>query len=159
MQQLIDQVHLIHQTSSTTFPNSHNNLTFVSRHPIILCWLATSATKNWSANQHQNCSPLLCLSPFFVFLPSSSIHSNHPPSILPALSLLNCPSSSFDPPPSLLAFFFTLQTAIFHNLSTDLSHNSEPPHRLHTHSVQLSCKSPSTTPHSQTSKASHAEVK
>jgi hypothetical protein len=25
--------------------------------------------------------------------------------------------------------------------------------------VQLSCKSPSTTPHSQTSKASHAEVK
>jgi hypothetical protein len=33
------------------------------------------------------------------------------------------------------------QTAILHNCITDPSHNSEPPLRLHTHSVQPSCKS------------------
>jgi len=51
LQQLIDQLLLIHQTSSTTLSCSHNNLTSVSRHPIILCWLATSAAENWSVNQ------------------------------------------------------------------------------------------------------------
>jgi hypothetical protein len=64
-----------------------------------------------------------------------------------------------NPLPSLLAFSFTLQTAIIHNCITDPSHNSEPPLRLHTHSVQPSCKSLSATPHSKTHKTSHAEVK
>ncbi len=68
LQQLIDQLHLINQTSGTTLSSSHKNLTSVSRHPIILCWLATSAAENWSANQQQNCTPSLSFS-FF-----SSIH-------------------------------------------------------------------------------------
>jgi hypothetical protein len=51
LQQLIDQLLLIHQTSGTNLSGSHNNLTSISRHPIILYWLATSAAENWSANQ------------------------------------------------------------------------------------------------------------
>ncbi len=154
LQKLIDHLHLIHRTSGSTLSGSHNNLASASRHQIIHCWLASSATENWSANQQQNCTSSLSFSFLLLFTQTTP----------PFLFCLLCPFwippySSLDPPPSLLAFSFTLQTAIFHNLSTDLSHNSELPFSLHTHSVQPSCKSLSTTPHSQTSKASHAEVK
>ncbi len=85
LQQLIDQLHLIHQTSGTTLSSSHNNLTSVSRHPIILCWLATSAAENWSANQQQNCTPCLSFSFFLQFTQTTLF------SVLPALSSLNFP--------------------------------------------------------------------
>ncbi len=154
-QQLLDPVHIINQTSSITFSGSHDNRTSVSRHPIILCWLATAQRKIDQLTNHTK----LYLLPSFSFL--FSITQTTPLySILPDLSLFEFLSSFFlDPPPSLLAFSHMLQTAIFHNLSIDHSHNSEPPFNLHTHSVQSSCKSLSPTPHSLTSKASHAEVK
>jgi hypothetical protein len=85
LQQLIDQLHLIHQTSGTTLSGSHNNLTSVSRHPIILCWLATSTAENWSANQQQNCPSSLSFSFLLIFAQTTLF------SILPALSFLNSP--------------------------------------------------------------------
>jgi hypothetical protein len=57
-----------------------------------------------------------------------------------------------------LSFPSRSQTAILHNCITDPSHNSEPPSRLHTHSVQPSCKSSSKDTSNQPSGTSHADV-
>ncbi len=50
------------------------------------------------------------------------------------------------------------QPAILHDGIADPSHNSEPPHKLLTHSLQPPCKPPSTSLLSQINQASHSRV-
>ncbi len=84
----------------------------------------------------------------YYLLPSSPLSKNNLPN-------LSSERRSLHPEASPLRS----QTAILHNCITDPSHNSKPPHRLHTHSVQSSCRSFSAAPHSRNNNAPHAEVK
>jgi len=88
-------------------------------------------------------------------LPTSFLHTVRPPQEKPRPSYSPHPHRKLCPEASAILQY---QTAILHNCIADPSHNSEPPHRLHTHSLQPPCKSLSTSHLSQINQASHSEV-